>query len=224
MAEEFPAAEVYGVDLSPIQPDWVPANCKFYVDDFESRWTFPPTEHFDYIHGRALGGTSSDWPRFYAQVMENLRPGGWVEMQEYDAWIFSDDDSCDRAPRTMEWVSKLDEASALFGKRINVARFHRQWMEDAGFEDVQEQVFRIPIGPWAMNPVLKEIGRVELAHMQMSVDSHTPALFTRVWGYSHEEARALAEGVKKEFMNRDLRLITSYRFIVGRKPRGPVHT
>ncbi|KAJ9130521.1 Methyltransferase domain-containing protein [Pleurostoma richardsiae] len=217
-ADELSNATVLGVDLSPIQPEWVPPNCKFYVDDYEDDWTYREDEKFDYIHGRALSGTSADWPRFYQKVKSNLKPGGWVEMQEYDAWIFSDDDSCDRATWTMEWVDKLDGASRMFGKQINVARFHKQWMIDAGFEDVKEIVHRIPIGPWTKDERLKELGRYERIHMQMSVDSHTPALFTRMLGYTNEQARILIEGVKREFRSKDLRLITSYRFITGRKP------
>ncbi|KAF5230777.1 hypothetical protein FAUST_9634 [Fusarium austroamericanum] len=218
MADEYPNASVAGVDLSPIQPDWVPGNCVFHVDDYEDEWTYRENERFDYIHGRALCGTSADWPLFYSRVLENLKPGGYVEMQEYDAWIFSDDDSCDRAPWTMEWVTKLDEASKMFGKQINVARYQKQWMIDAGFEDVQERVYRIPIGPWAKDPTLKELGKFELTHMQMSVESHTPALFTRVWNYSQDQVMVLMEGVKREFRSRDLRLITTYRFLTGRKP------
>ncbi|KAF4846546.1 Secondary metabolism regulator LAE1 [Colletotrichum siamense] len=218
LADEFPTADVFGVDLSPIQPEWVPTNCKFHVDDYEDDWTYREDEKFDYIHGRALSGTSSNWARFYDRVMGGLKPGGWVEMQEYDAWIFSDDDSFDRAIWTKEWVTKLDDASKTYGKQINVARFHKQWMIDAGFEDVQEL---IPIGPWAKDPALKELGRYELAHMQMSVESHTPALFTRVLGFSEDQARVLMEGVKREFRSKDYRLITSYRFITGRKPLAP---
>ncbi|KAI8178974.1 Secondary metabolism regulator LAE1 [Colletotrichum sp. SAR 10_86] len=204
LADEFPTADVFGVDLSPIQPEWVPTNCKFHVDDYEDDWTYREDEKFDYIHGRALSGTSSNWARFYDRVMGGLKPGGWVEMQEYDAWIFSDDDSFDRAIWTKEWVTKLDDASKTYGKQINVARFHKQWMIDAGFEDVQELVYRIPIGPWAKDPALKELGRYELAHMQIE-----------------DQARVLMEGVKREFRSKDYRLITSYRFITGRKPHGP---
>ncbi|KJZ78507.1 hypothetical protein HIM_01898 [Hirsutella minnesotensis 3608] len=218
MADEFPSGSVAGVDLSPIQPEWVPNNCRFHVDDYEDEWMYRDDERFDYIHGRALSGTSSDWGRFYARVMDNLTPGGWVEMQEYDAWIFSDDDSLDRAPWTKEWVDKLSVASSMYGKPINVARCHKQWMRDAGFEHIQEVVRRIPIGPWAKDPALKELGRFELIHMQMSVDSHTPALLTRVLNYTSEQVCILMEEVKREFRNRELRLITSYRFITGRKP------
>jgi cyclopropane fatty-acyl-phospholipid synthase-like methyltransferase len=40
MADTYPAAEVIGTDLSPIQPVWIPPNCRFEVDDAEQEWTF----------------------------------------------------------------------------------------------------------------------------------------------------------------------------------------
>ncbi|KAL7266005.1 NAD(+) salvage pathway protein, partial [Rhizina undulata] len=38
MADQYPSAEVIGVDLSPIQPNWVPPSLKFEVDDIEDEW------------------------------------------------------------------------------------------------------------------------------------------------------------------------------------------
>jgi hypothetical protein len=58
--------------------------------------------------------------------------------------------------------------------------------------------------------------------MQMSVASHTPALFTRVWSYTEQQVQLLIEGVKREFRSKDLRLITAYRFVVGRNPGPPI--
>ena len=144
IADEFPEATVIGTDLSPIQPAWVPPNCRFYVDDAEAQWTFPPEEHFDFIHGRGLAGSIAHWPNFYAQVYQNLNPGGWVEMQEYAGWITSDDDTIQRAPWTTEWCEQQDVASTRFGKRLDVAHMHKQWLEEAGFEDVREYVSKVP--------------------------------------------------------------------------------
>jgi hypothetical protein len=42
MADEYPACQVIGTDLSPVQPIWVPPNCKFEVDDFELEWCACP--------------------------------------------------------------------------------------------------------------------------------------------------------------------------------------
>ena len=41
MAYAYPRAEILGIDLSPIQPGWVPPNCKFEVDDMELDWSYP---------------------------------------------------------------------------------------------------------------------------------------------------------------------------------------
>jgi hypothetical protein len=34
----YPSAAVTGLDLSPIQPVWVPPNVNFLVDDIEDTW------------------------------------------------------------------------------------------------------------------------------------------------------------------------------------------
>ena len=53
-ADEYSSAMVIGNDLSPIQPAWVPTNCKFIIDDIESDWVYRPDEPFDYIHGSSV--------------------------------------------------------------------------------------------------------------------------------------------------------------------------
>jgi len=45
------SAEVIGIDLSPLQPPWVPPNLRFLVNDLEDEWIYLEN-HFDYIHVR----------------------------------------------------------------------------------------------------------------------------------------------------------------------------
>lgn len=90
-----------------------------------------------------MGGSVADWPQLYTSIFENLKPGGWVEMQEYEAWISSDDDpELTKAPNTKLWQELVDEASTKFGKRMNVAREQKRWIEEAGFVDVREDVVK----------------------------------------------------------------------------------
>lgn len=143
IADQFPNATVVGTDLSPIQPRWVPPNVQFYVEDCEAPWTFSENEKFDFIHGRALCGGIADWPRFYHQALENLEPGGWMEMQDHECWVNSDDGGMDRATGALEWVREVDKASRSFNKPMNIAHEHKQWMIDAGFEDVREEIKKV---------------------------------------------------------------------------------
>ncbi|KFY95340.1 hypothetical protein V500_02833 [Pseudogymnoascus sp. VKM F-4518 (FW-2643)] len=142
-----------------------------------------------------------------------------MEVQEYDAWIYADDDlDLHKAPWTLGWVTQLSKSSADFGKPLNVGRFHKGWMEEAGFTDVEEKVVKVPLGPWATGRQLKELGRYERWHMNQSVEAHSMALYTRVLNYSTDEANILFARVRNEFNDRSLHLYTVYRFIYGRKP------
>jgi hypothetical protein len=61
VGHKFPSAIVHGIDLSPIQPSWVPPNVIFEIDDITQPWTFDENL-FDFIHVRTLGGAIRDWP------------------------------------------------------------------------------------------------------------------------------------------------------------------
>lgn len=52
VADMYPAAEVAGIDLSPIQPEWVPPNLIFIVDDMEDSWLCG--DNFDFVHLRKI--------------------------------------------------------------------------------------------------------------------------------------------------------------------------
>lgn len=66
-ADANPSADVIGVDLSPIQPKFVPPNCRFEVDDITQEWTYPDN-HFDFIHVRAMIGSIPDWTGLYKKA------------------------------------------------------------------------------------------------------------------------------------------------------------
>jgi cyclopropane fatty-acyl-phospholipid synthase-like methyltransferase len=77
-ADEHPEAQVYGIDLSPIQPDFIPPNVTFEVDDLEEPWTF--SHKFDFIFSRMMVAGFANFPRFFEQSFENLNAGGWIEL------------------------------------------------------------------------------------------------------------------------------------------------
>jgi SAM-dependent methyltransferase len=143
-ADEFPSALVIGTDLSPIQPDAVPPNCRFYVDDMESEWTFSPEEAFDFIHGRALAGAIAKFDLLFRRIYENLKPGGWLEMQEFQTTIYSDDDPLLlKAPNTKRWTLLCCEAAEKVGYFGSIAEIQRLKLIDAGFTDVHEDLYKV---------------------------------------------------------------------------------
>lgn len=111
-AGENPDSQVVGIDLSPIQPNCGPPNCRFFVDDIESPWAFGTK--FNYIHGRAMAGSIKDWDTLLEQIHTNLEDYGMVEFQEYETVYKSDDDTFTRTPAIDTWQQKFNEASELY--------------------------------------------------------------------------------------------------------------
>ncbi|KAF2014471.1 S-adenosyl-L-methionine-dependent methyltransferase [Aaosphaeria arxii CBS 175.79] len=217
-ADENPGSEILGTDLSPIQPTWVPPNAKFYIDDAESDWVYSSSERFDFIHIRGLSGGINDWDKLIRQCYDNIQPGGWLEFQEPEAWVLSDDDTIDRAPNMRQWQELVNEAAAKFSKEIRVASGLKEKMAAAGFVDLHEKMVKVPIGPWAKDPKQKEIGRYQREHMAMGIEPYTFGFIGKVLGWSEEECKIITAKVINEVRDRSLHLYLRFFFVYGRKP------
>ncbi|KIN05427.1 hypothetical protein OIDMADRAFT_25984 [Oidiodendron maius Zn] len=135
---------IWAIDLAEYAPNpsWIPPNVKFVIDNVESPWIDNEFSSFDLIHGRSMSGSISDWLMLFSSCIEALKPGGWLEMQEFDVWFQSEEGQLPADSAIMEWQNYLDEASVMFGKKLNVAREMAPWMSEAGFEDVKEEVIK----------------------------------------------------------------------------------
>lgn len=69
VADMYPNSQFHGMDLSPIQPDWVPEKVEFVVDDIEHEagWTYP-YNHFDFIHIRHVLHSIRDREELWARI------------------------------------------------------------------------------------------------------------------------------------------------------------
>ena len=141
VADQHPQAEIIATDLSPIQPKWAPTNLSFQVDDIETEWTFG--KPFDFIHIRILGGSIADWPKLIANAHANLTPGGYLEVVEWETWSFTDDGSLPEDSKFDHWQKELNKAASSFGREMRIATKVKGWVEEAGFEDVNQEVWKV---------------------------------------------------------------------------------
>ena len=125
----------------------VPANVKFEIDDAEEPWTFQ--EKFDYVHVRYLAAAIADWPKLVRQAFQATAPGEWAEFQDFDLKYYSEDGSLREDQNIQKWITTLLKAAENFGRDPSPGSKLEQYMRDAGFEDVQHEKYRMPIGPWA---------------------------------------------------------------------------
>ncbi|GIJ88084.1 hypothetical protein Asppvi_007000 [Aspergillus pseudoviridinutans] len=217
VADEYPKAKVIGNDLSPIQPTWVPPNLTFEVDDFEAEWEY--SKPFDFIHARDLQGSVSDYERLVERAFKNLAPAGWFEFADADLIVCCDDGTIKEAKNLLEANRLICDASARFGKTMGTANQHKQRLEDAGFINVREEIYKIPLSPWAKDPKLKELGKFHQVNMIESLDAYCFALMTRVLGWHIIEVQALLAGARAELLNRNIHMYAQWYHVYGQKPQ-----
>lgn len=141
IGEQFPSATVIGTDLSPIQPTLVPRNVKFYVEDAEDEWTFD--KGFDLVHGRMLAGSISNWTKFFRQAFGQLKPGGWIEMNEFEAKFYYHNQKGEQSEQLNMLVKVFNKHSSDIGKGFNDVLLIPEAMRNAGFEDVEVNIQQV---------------------------------------------------------------------------------
>ncbi|KAJ5224958.1 S-adenosyl-L-methionine-dependent methyltransferase [Penicillium chermesinum] len=221
MADEFPAAEVIGVDLSPIQPSWVPPNVKFMIDDSNSEWDFPPGS-FDFIHVRGLSGCIDHWPAFLRQCYRHLKPGGRIEISDFISRFHCDDDSFPKDCFLRQWEAEFFRLADVQGRLWDTVPRMRGFLESAEFKNVEYASPIIPIGTWPRDPRLKEMGRyIRYQLVDTAAESYTMALFTRFGNWSSEEVQVLLAHLRRELLSNAMHVYTYFSIFTAQKPQRP---
>ncbi|PKS05134.1 hypothetical protein jhhlp_008501 [Lomentospora prolificans] len=217
-ADDFPEAEVIGTDISPIQPGWVPPNLKFEIEDCTQPWTFEPAS-FDFIHMRWLIGSIADWSALFEEAYKACRPGGWVESLEPESGFSSDDGTVKDETALGQWGKFFEQGEKKVGRSFSVLKedLQKKCMEKAGFVDIQEFNFKLPVGSWPKDPKMKELG--QCAEMVMEADTEGYIIFiANVLGWSREEIQVYLAHLRREVRSGKVHGYYKQRVVWGRKP------
>ncbi|KAK2028991.1 TAM domain methyltransferase [Colletotrichum zoysiae] len=218
MADEYPEADVVGIDLSPIQPEFVPPNVHFLVDDAESRWLYPENT-FDYVHLRNMAPSIKKWPELFAEAYRVLKPGGWIELQEM-RWVYGCDDGT-MGPdfKPVHMVAKIKEALGQLGVDMNAAERYPKHAEDAGFVNLKHEVKKVPVGTWPKDSRLKKIGNYCRAVIYDGLHAITIGPFTRGLGWSPAEVEVFLIQVRKDLMDPSVHSYVHFHSLSAQKPK-----
>ncbi|KAK8851018.1 Secondary metabolism regulator LAE1 [Apiospora arundinis] len=156
VGDVFPSAEVTGLDLSPIQPVWVPPNVKFLVDDVEDTWL--NGDNIDFVHMRNMIPILSSPVALLKQVFDNLKPGGWVELQDVDGAVHCDDGTLPSDWPLVKFCDLMVEAFAKLGTRSHAAMFGGNYLHEAGFVNIQHRTAKLPYGTWPADKTTRLVG------------------------------------------------------------------
>ncbi|POS83988.1 methyltransferase domain-containing protein [Erysiphe pulchra] len=217
MGDLYPSANILGVDLSPIQPEWVPPNVVFMVDDIESPW-LKPRDYYEYIHGRHIVMAIKDWPLLMRRAYDHLKPGGWIELQEIHHYPQCDDGSMPPHHEVAQFWGLINEGLAALGVNFNVTHLLEDMLCDAGFTNIKCKILHVPIGTWPKNSILKLVG---LYWRTILIDGLQPIALgplTRGLKWSKEQVEMWLIDVRKAYMDNKVHSHMPLYIVWGQRP------
>ncbi|RUP51416.1 S-adenosyl-L-methionine-dependent methyltransferase [Jimgerdemannia flammicorona] len=144
MARSYPLSMFVGTDITDVvfpDPDIIPPNCAFLKANTVTKLPFGDSS-FDFVHQRlmVLGFTPGDWTTAMREVARVTKPGGWVELFEYD-------NRFQRAPAS---YSPIFYAAMTYltsrGLDIDLVWRLGALLAANQFEDIVEDFISLPIG------------------------------------------------------------------------------
>ncbi|KAG5958978.1 hypothetical protein E4U57_007965 [Claviceps arundinis] len=217
VGDRYPSAKVRGIDIAPIQPEWVPPNVSFLVDDCELDWI---ERDVDLAHFRFMVVVLKNTSRIFGHAYESLRPGGWIELQELLPIPLCDDGTMPDDDPVKYLCELVEKAYEKFGMRAKLPVELESYLQEAGFKNIHCQVMKVPIGPWAKDRNMRILG---LYQKTVFVEG-LPVLAGRPFqalGMSDAEAEVTIALARKSLEDPDAHRYFTYYFWYAQKPESP---
>ena len=143
----------------------------------------------------------------------SLNPGGWIEVKDMRLPIEDNDASFPEGCAVRKWTELAMEGAAKMGRPLNSAIEYKAQLEEAGFHNVREEMFRWPQNKWPKDAKLKELGKSSRPFRKLRTNETgmwlcenftsglsglSMALFTRGLGWTPEETEAFLVTVRKD--------------------------
>lgn len=91
-------------------------------------------------------------------------------------------------------------------------------MRDAGFVNVQERIFRVPLGTWPKNKVLKVIGLYWRTILLDGIQAIALGPMTRGCGWSREQVELFLVQVRQAYHDNSCLMYMPLRIVYAQKP------
>lgn len=145
--------------------------------------------------------TEKEWADLYMKCFNHTKPGGYIEQVELDVRVMSDDGSLPRDSLLAGWGDTFLGCAERAGRALSTQTTMKDKIEAAGFVDVQEHLYKCPIGAWPKDKILKEAGKINFAHWSSGLEGWAMYLLTK-WGtpkpWSADEVRVYVASVRQE--------------------------
>jgi hypothetical protein len=134
-----------------------------------------------------LGCWSDMKTQIIQKAFNNLSPGGYFEAQEVLCIPETDDNTLPPDSAFMKWIYEIKAASDEADRPLCVGPQLKGWLEEVGFEDVHESLYKIPVNGWPRGRALKHIGQMWQRNLMNGLSGFSLGLLHRIRGRTLED-------------------------------------
>ncbi|KAJ4319420.1 hypothetical protein N0V94_003924 [Neodidymelliopsis sp. IMI 364377] len=166
-------------------------------------------------------GSIQDWPRLLRQSYENIVPGGWIELQDFNTEAYSEDGSAAEDNKILEFCQVFNQACAKIGRHGSPGQHLKGWVEEAGFVNIHHEVRKVPVGPWAKDKKLwkKQIGGLYRVNLEELLEAALLGLLVRVENWKPEEVSVFIAQIRAALKDRSVHVMQEFHVVWAQKPQ-----
>ncbi|KAK8057251.1 hypothetical protein PG996_011188 [Apiospora saccharicola] len=215
-ARQNPASSVLGVDVVPVKSAPTEPNCSFCVGDVEEDWQFASGK-FDYIYARSLARKFADTRSYLASVYSNLHPGGFAEFQEWITELRCPNSSLE-GTALQKWNLGMLQAFKRIGQELDFIHGYPSKLAEAGFVNITERRYPVPVTCWAPGKRLQRIGALMRQNTAVVLEMYSETLFIGVLGWTKEELHTLMHNVRNDLLNNNIHCFAILMTVYCQRP------
>jgi hypothetical protein len=151
-------------------------------------------------------------------VASHLKPGGYLELQEIHHFPTSHDGTLPATSPVVNFWALVSSGLAALGVDFGLTLSLAQIMRDAGFINVTERIFHIPIGTWPKNKVLKVVGLFWRTILTDGLQPIALGPLCRGLKWSREEVEVFLVEVRRAYADNGVHAHMPLHVIHGQKP------
>jgi hypothetical protein len=149
-------------------------------------------------------GIFEDFREIIQKGYNNLEPGGFMESHEIYSKLYCDDGTMPADYEVLKWTHTQDKAAMTLGRPLRIANKLKNWYEQAGFVDVHEVVYGIPINSWARDARDKLLGKFMYWNMCQGVHAWTVEYFVKALQWTDAEVEVYLAHLRTALADRSV--------------------
>jgi hypothetical protein len=117
-----------------------------------------------------------------------------------------------------KWLRLIKEGLAAFGINLSSMVNNAQYLQDAGFVNIQSKVMKVPCGVWPKNQTMKMVGMYMRSVIYDGLQGISMGPFTRGLKWTPDEVELLLVDVRKSLFDISTHSYLPFHIYYGQKP------